>query len=77
MKLSLAENIRILRKERKMTQEKLAEALGVTVGAVYKWESGQSLPELNLLVETADFFDTSVDALLGYKMNDNRLDSAL
>ena len=43
MKLSLSENIRSLRKQRKMTQEKLAEALGVTVGAVYKWESGDSL----------------------------------
>ena len=77
MKLSLSENIRSFRKQRKMTQEKLAEALGVTVGAVYKWESGQSQPELNLLVEIADFFDTSVDVLLGYRIKDNRLDSAL
>lgn len=38
MKIKLAENIKIFRKERKMTQEQLAEALGVTVGAVYKWE---------------------------------------
>ena len=77
MKLSLSENIRSFRKQRKMTQEKLAEALGVTVGAVYKWESGQSQPELNLVVEMADFFDTSVDVLLGYRIRDNRLDSAL
>ena len=77
MKLSLAENIRSFRKQRKLTQEKLAEALGVTVGAVYKWESGQSQPELSLLVEMADFFDTSVDVLLGYRIRDNRLDAAL
>ena len=77
MTLSLSKNIRSFRKQRKMTQEKLAEALGVTVGAVYKWESGQSQPELNLLVEMADFFDTSVDVLLGYRIKDNRLDSAL
>lgn len=77
MKLNLSENIRSFRKQRKITQEKLAEALGVTVGAVYKWESGQSLPELNMLVEMADFFDTSVDLLLGYKMKDNRLDATL
>ena len=77
MKLALSENIRKFRKERKMTQEKLAEALGVTVGAVYKWESGLSYPELNLLVEIADLFDTSVDVLLGYKMKDNRIDSTL
>lgn len=77
MILSLAENIRSLRKQRKMTQEKLAEALGVTVGAVYKWESGQSQPELSLLVELADFFDTSVDALLGYRFRDNSLNAGL
>ena len=75
MKLTLAENIRSWRKQRKMTQEQLADALGVTVGAVYKWESGLSVPELNLIVEMADFFDISVDALLGYQMKDNRLDS--
>ena len=75
MKLSLPENIRALRKQRKMTQEKLAEALGVTVGAVYKWEVGLSVPELDMIVEMADLFDTSVDALLGYRMKDNRLAS--
>lgn len=77
MKLTLAENIRIFRKQKKMTQEKLAEALGVTVGAVYKWEAGLSQPELGMLVELADFFDVSVDVLLGYKMKDNRLESTL
>ena len=77
MKLTLAENIRSFRKQRKMTQEKLAEALGVTVGAVYKWESGLSQPELNMIVEIADFFDISVDVLLGYKAQDNRLDTVL
>ena len=77
MKLTLSENIRSLRKQRKMTQEKLAETLGVTVGAVYKWESGLSLPELSLIVKMADFFDTSVDVLLGYKMKNNSPDSIL
>lgn len=77
MKLTLSENIRMFRKQKKMTQEKLAEALGVTVGAVYKWEAGLSQPELDLLVEMADFFDTSVDVLIGYKMKDNRLDAML
>ena len=77
MKISLSENIRRFRKDRKMTQEKLAEALGVTVGAVYKWESGLSTPELNLIVEMADFFDTSVDVLLGYDVKNNRIETIL
>ena len=77
MKLSLAENIRAYRKQRKMTQEQLAEVLNVTVGAVYKWESGLSIPELKLIVEMADFFDVSVDVLLGYEMKDHRLKATL
>ena len=75
MKLTLAENIRTFRKERKMTQEQLAEVLGVTVGAVYKWESGLSSPELALIVQMADFFDVSVDVLLGHRMKDNSMES--
>ena len=75
MELKLAENIRNFRKDRKMTQEQLAEVLGVTSGAVYKWESGLSIPELGLLTDMADFFDTSVDVLIGYKVRDNHIAS--
>ena len=57
MVMRLAENIRSLRIERSMTQEQLAEVLGVTVGTVYKWEAKLSLPELPLIMEMADFFE--------------------
>lgn len=66
MKITLSENIRAMRKEHAMTQEQLAQALGVTVGAVSKWESGASVPEVETIVELAEFFETSVDVLLGY-----------
>ncbi|MBQ7647050.1 MAG: helix-turn-helix transcriptional regulator, partial [Clostridia bacterium] len=59
MKMMLAENIRAFRKERSLTQEQLSEALGVTAGAVYKWEAKLSIPELELIIQMADFFDTS------------------
>ena len=72
MELKLAENIKRMRKERRLTQEALANALGVTVGAVYKWEADLSSPELEMLVRIADLFDTSVDTLLGYEMADKR-----
>ncbi len=73
MELSLAENIRAFRKEWRLTQEQFAEAMGVTVGSVYKWETGQTVPELSMLVKIADFFDSSVDVLLGYRVKDNRI----
>lgn len=73
MENKLAENIRTFRKQRALTQEQLAEVLGVTVGAVYKWEARLSQPELSTIMELADFFDTSVDVLLGYEPKDNSL----
>ena len=70
MRVKLSENIKRFRKERKMTQEQLAEAMGVSISAVYKWESNQSTPEINLILGLADLFQTSTDVLLGYEWSD-------
>lgn len=67
MKINISENIRTMRKGCKLTQEQLAEALGVTVGAVSKWESAMSIPDISTIIGLAEFFDTSVDVLLGYE----------
>lgn len=67
MDMRLAENIRLFRKARSLTQEQLAEAMRVTVGAVSKWEAGLNTPDISLIMELADFFETSVDVLLGYE----------
>ena len=77
MEMRLAENIRMYRKQLALTREQFAETLGVTAGAVYKWEAGLSVPELALIVEMADFFEVSVDALLGYQMKDNRMNAVV
>lgn len=77
MDIKLAENIRTFRKQLSLTQEQLAEVLGVTVGAVYKWEARLSQPELAMIMTMADFFDTSIDVLLGYEMKDNRLQASV
>lgn len=66
------ENIRAIRKARGMTQEALAEVMGVTTACVSKWETGQSAPEVELLIELADFFEVSVDALLGHEVSADR-----
>lgn len=77
MEMMLAENIRMYRKQLSMTREQFAEVLGVTAGAVYKWEAKRSVPELGLIMEMADLFEVSVDALLGYQMKDNRLNTTV
>lgn len=75
MKLSLSKNIAELRKANSMTQEQLAEALGVTFAAVSKWERGVATPELNLIAEMADLFGVSLDALVGFKVQDSSADA--
>ena len=74
MKNNLPNNIRAFRKERGLTQEQLAEVFNVTVGAVHKWEAGLSTPDLSILMEMADFFDISMDVLIGYDVKDNRIE---
>ncbi|MGN0477874.1 MAG: helix-turn-helix domain-containing protein, partial [Hominenteromicrobium sp.] len=77
MENNLAENIRTFRKERKMTQEQLAEALGVTVGTIHKWERSLSTPEIGLIMDMAELFGTSTDVLLGYKWRTTSLAGTL
>lgn len=59
------ERLIALRKERNLTQEALANKIGVTPQSVSKWETGQSMPDINLLTTLADFFQVSIDYLLG------------
>lgn len=77
MTVALSENLRKLRKAQKLTQEQLAEAMGVTVGAVSKWESGASTPDIALIMDLAEFFETSVDVLLGFSHQSATLDTTI
>ncbi len=58
-------NISRLRKERRLTQEALAEQLHVSPQAVSKWENGLACPDIALLPKIAGLFGVSVDSLLG------------
>ena len=63
MNISIGENIKILRKNMSIGQEILANAVGVSVQAVSKWETGQSLPDVGLIPDIAKFFGVSIDSL--------------
>ena len=54
-----------LRKEKAITQEELAEMLSVSRQAVSKWEAGKTLPDLSTLMQIADYFNISLDELMG------------
>lgn len=65
--LNFAENVCSLRRERGITQETLADFIGVTKASVSKWETGQSLPDIQTLLLLAAYFDVTLDSLLGYR----------
>lgn len=62
-----SDNLVRLRRQKQITQEQLADFIGVTKASVSKWETGQSMPDILLLPGLAAFFDISIDDLLGYR----------
>jgi len=66
MREILSGNISRYRKDLGLTQEALADRLGVTFQAVSKWETGQTIPDTVLLPKLANALNVSVDKLLGY-----------
>lgn len=65
MKETMGQIIRRLRKERNLTQEDLAERLGVTFQAISKWENDTGMPDISQIVPLASIFGVSTDVLFG------------
>lgn len=74
--MNLANRIQALRKQNGMSQEALAEKLGVTRQAVSKWESEQSLPDMENIIAISDLFEVSTDYLLKGKEYKNVSDKS-
>ena len=66
----LQKNLPELRRKKGLSQESFAELFGVTRQSVQKWESGDTQPTIDRLLEIADYFRISVDALLGRQKTD-------
>lgn len=62
--MNIFENLRYLRKRDKITQEELADRLGVSRQSVSKWETGEAYPETDKLIALCDIFGVSLDALM-------------
>lgn len=65
MNIYFGENLKELRQKRNLTQERLADFLGVSFQTISKWERGDNYPDITMLPEIASFFKVSVDNLLG------------
>lgn len=62
----LSDNLLSLRKQHKLSQEQVAEQIGVSRQAVAKWESGESIPDLENCCALAKLYDVSLDDLVSY-----------
>lgn len=59
-----------LRKEKNMTQEQLAEKIGVTDKSISRWENGKTIPDLSIIIILSDLFNVEISELLnGRKMS--------
>ena len=64
MNSKLKENLKRIRKENNLSQEQLAEQLGVSRQSVSKWESGMSYPEMDKMLKLCEMFNLNIDELL-------------
>ncbi len=61
-----------LRKEKGITQEQMADELGVSGRTISRWETGSNMPDISLLVEIAEFFDVSIPEIIkGERKSEN------
>lgn len=68
--MSLGKNIQYLRKQKKITQEQLAEIMSVSRQTISRWEAEEIIPELNKLIALSDLFACKLDALVKADMLD-------
>lgn len=68
-------NLRKLRLEKDLSQQELANLIHSTQQSIYKYEKGITSPNLEMLTNIADFFETSVDYLIGYTDIPHKIES--
>ena len=66
-----------LRKEQKLTQEQLAEKLGVARRTVSRWETGSNMPDLDILIELSDLYSVDLRELLNGERKSEKMDKEL
>lgn len=72
-----AQRLKELRKNEKLTQEKLADAIGIDRSNIAKWETTDSLPSIETLKQIAAYFDVTLDYLMGFEKNVEWVDTTI
>lgn len=62
----MVKNLKMLRESRGLSQQKLADSVGISQQSINKYENHQTQPDILTLIQLADFFHTSVDFLIGH-----------
>ena len=62
----MIQNLKVLRNKKGISQQKLADAVGVSQQSINKYENHKIEPDIETLIKIADFFETSVDYLIGH-----------
>ena len=63
--------LKVLRKEKELTQEELAQHLNVSGRTISRWETGSNMPDISLLIEIAEFYDVSIPEIVAGERKDN------
>lgn len=70
MDLLIGNKIKSLRKQRSITQEQLAESIGISFQAVSKWENNIALPDISLVSALANYFGVTTDELFDFNLKE-------
>ena len=74
--MDFAQRVTQLRKNKHLTGEQLGNILGITKTGISYWENGRSVPDNEMLLKLADFFDVSIDYLLGKTDIETKIDKS-
>ena len=75
--IKIGEFLKELRKEHNLSQEQLAEKFNVSSRSISRWENGNTMPDISVMIELADFYDIDIRELLRGERKSEQMDEDL
>ena len=72
--IKIGEFLKELRKEHNLSQEQLAEKFNVSSRSISRWENGNTMPDISVMIELADFYDIDIRELLRGERKSEQMD---